>query len=142
MIKVGTVIIFILLVLSAAYSIVDIVEPRIVLEGDFQAVAGKSFEDSLEPGALKVSLLHLRHLMVFSLTTAIACFFILLAGFRKAERWAWWALLIVGGIAWGYGTIVNIVIGNMFDFTVFLVGLVIFFVGLFLPIKAFFRKEV
>lgn len=137
MVKVSTVILFILSVLAAGYSIVGIVVPNIVLEGDFQAITGKSYEEILAPEALRVSVAHIRHMEVFAITTTISSLFILFAGFRNGKKWAWWAMLVVGGIAWGYGAVVNVLNGNTFDSAVFLVGLVVFLVALFLPIRKF-----
>ena len=138
MVRVSTVILFILFFVGAGYSIVIIVVPTMVLEGDFQAMTGKSYEEILAPEAVRVSVVHIRHMEVFAITTTVSGFFILFAGFRKAEKWAWWAMLVMGGIAWGYGAVLNVVIGNTFDSAVFLVGLVVFLVALFLPVKKFF----
>jgi hypothetical protein len=140
MVKVSTVIIAVLLALSSAYSIAVLIAPAMVLEGDFRAMTGGSYQGVLEPDAVRVSLVHIRHMEVFAISAVISAFFILFAGFRKGQRWAWWAMLILGAIAWGYGTVLNLVIGNMFDFATFLVGLVVHMVALFLPIKAFFVK--
>ena len=137
MVRVSTVILFVLFVLAAGYSIMAIFAPAIVLEADFQAITGKSYEEILSPEALRVSVSHIRHMEVFAVTTIVAGFFILFAGFRKAERWAWWAMLVVGIIAWGYGAVINVLNGNRIDSAVFLVGLVVFLVALFLPIKKF-----
>jgi hypothetical protein len=137
MVRVSTVILFVLFVLAAGYSIMAIFAPAIVLEADFQAITGKSYEEILPPEALRVSVSHIRHMEVFAVTTIVAGFFILFAGFRKAERWAWWAMLVIGVIAWGYGAVINVLNGNTLDSVVFLVGSVVFLVALFLPIKKF-----
>jgi hypothetical protein len=140
MVKVSTIIIVVLLALLAAHSIIVLVEPAMVLEGDFQAMAGKSYQGELGPDAVRVSLVHIRHMEVNGITAATAAFFILFAGFRREKKWAWWAMLIVGVIALGFGTVLNLVIGNMFDFAIFVVALVVYMVAVFLPIKKFFTK--
>jgi hypothetical protein len=141
MLKAGTIVLLVLFILAAGYSILDIVAPTFTLEGDFQAVTGKSFEGVVEPGPLFISMLYLRHLGVASLATSIAAVFILLAGFGKAQRWAWWALLVTGGIVVGFSTVVNFVISNWFDFITHLVILVWLLVGLLIPVKVFFGKK-
>jgi hypothetical protein len=141
MVKISTVILIVLFALGAGYSLVSLVVPTIVLEGDFQAITGRSYKDVLPPEAVRVSVSHIRHMEVFAITTTIAGFFILFAGFRKAERWAWWAMLVVGVIAWGYGAVINVLNGNTFDSAVFLVGLVVFLVALFLPVKKFMVRS-
>ncbi|MGD0726777.1 MAG: hypothetical protein ABSB63_14600 [Spirochaetia bacterium] len=62
MLKAGTIVLLVLFVLTAVYSFVDIIAPWITLEGDFQAVTGRSFEGVLEAGSLFVPMLYLRHL--------------------------------------------------------------------------------
>ena len=94
-----------------AYHFADIIAPQITLEGDFQAITGKSYEGVLEPGPLTVPMLYLRHLEVASVALAAAATFILLAGFRKAQRWA------------------------------ALVGLLWLLAGLLIPVKTFFPRK-
>jgi len=141
MLKAATIVLLVLFVLTAVYSFVDIIAPGITLEGDFQAVTGKSFEGVLEDGSLFVPMLYLRHMGVASLAISIAAAFILFAGFSKAQQWAWWALLVTGGLVLGFGTVVNIVIANWFDFTTHLVALLWLLAGLLIPVKVFFTKK-
>ena len=141
MLKAGTIVLLVLFILTAGYSILDIVAPSFTLEGDFQAVTGKSYEGVLEPGPLFISMLYLRHMGVASLAVAIAAVFILLGGFRKAERWAWWALLVTGGLVLVFAIVVNFLIANWFDFTAHLVVLVWLLVGLLIPVKDFFARK-
>jgi len=140
MVRVSAIILFVLFVLAAGYSIVLIIVPTIVLEGDFQAITGKSYEEFLSSEAVQVSLSHIRHMQVFAVTSIVAGFFILFAGFRKAEKWAWWAMLVIGAIAWGYGAVINLLNGNTLDSVVHLVGLVVFLVALFLPLRKFMAR--
>jgi hypothetical protein len=141
MLKASTIVLLVLFIFTAAYSVVDIIAPSNTLEGDFQAVTGGRYEGVLEAGPLFVSMLYLRHLGVASLAISIAAAFILLAGFSKAQRWAWWALLVTGGIVLGFGTAVNLVIANWFDFTTHLVALLWLLAGLLIPVKVFFAKR-
>ena len=141
MVKVSTIILFVLFVLSAGYEIAIFAVPTMMLEGDFQAITGKSYKEFLQPEALRVSISHARHMMVIAITQKVAALFILFAGFRKAERWAWWAMLVVGGIACVYGAVVNVLNGNTFDSAVHLVALVVLVVALLLPVKKFLAKS-
>jgi len=141
MVKVSTMILFVLFVLSAGYEIAIFAVPTMMLEGDFQAITGKSYREILSPEAIRVSVSHTRHMMVIGITQKVAAFFILFAGFRKAERWAWWAMLVVGGIACVYGAVVNVLNGNTFDSAVHLVALVVLVVSLLLPVKKFLAKS-
>jgi uncharacterized membrane protein len=68
-------------------------------------------------------------------------FFVLFNAFNKAAQWAWWAILIVGGIGWIYGLIVQILEGDMMNMTLHIIGIVILALGLLLPVKEFFAKK-
>jgi hypothetical protein len=109
--------------------------------GDFQAIAGKSYKEFLQPGALRVSISHARHMMVIAITQKVAALFILFAGFRKAERWAWWAMLVVGGLTCIYGAVINMLNGNTFDSAVHLVAFAGLVVALLLPVTKFFVRS-
>ena len=111
------------------------------LEGDFQAMTGNSYREYLAPDAVRVSLANTRYMAVIEMTAIASGFFILFAAFRREEKWAWFAMLILGAAACGFGTVENLVVGNMFDFTIFLVSLVAFMVALSLPIRRFFRRR-
>jgi hypothetical protein len=141
MLKAATIILLVLLIIAGAYAVVDFAAPWNTLEGDFQAVTGEGYHAAGESGAISVAVLYLRHLSVLSLTAVIASLFILLAGFRQGQRWAWWALLVTGALGWGFGTVINLVIGNKLDFATHLAGLVWLLVGLLLPVKGFFARR-
>jgi hypothetical protein len=137
MLKAGTIVLLVLFIVAGAYSLVDVFAPQITLEGDFQAVTGGSFEGALGPGALFIAKLYLRHMGIASFAISIAAVFILLGGFRKAERWAWWALFTTGVVVIGFAIVVNAAIANWFDFATHVVILAWLFVGLLLPVKEF-----
>ena len=141
MVRVSTVILFVLFVLSAGYEIAIFVAPTMMLEGDYRAITGKSYKEILQSEAIRVSVFHTRHMMVMGIAHKTAAFFILFAGFRKAERWAWWAMLAVGGIAYIYGAIVNVLNGNIQDSVLLLVALVALVVALVLPVKKFLARS-
>jgi hypothetical protein len=141
MLKAGTIVLLVLFILTAGWSIVDIVAPQFTLEGDFQAVTGRSYEGVLESGPLFIAKLYLRHMGVAALAISIAAVFILFGGFGKGERWAWWALLVTGGIVVGFAIVVNFMIANWFDFTTHLVALVWLLAGLLIPVKVFFARK-
>jgi ABC-type uncharacterized transport system permease subunit len=112
-----------------------------MLEGDFLAITGKGYKEFLQPEALRVSISHARHMMVIAITQKVAALFILFAGFRKAERWAWWAMLVVGGITCVYGSVINIMNGNTFDSAVHLVASAVLVAALLLPVKKVFLRS-
>ena len=141
MLKVATIILLIMLVFGGVYSLMLIFAPKMILSSGFESTTGEKLEDIQNASYLKVMVNELMHMGALGLTAAISNIFILFAAFRKAEKWAWWALLITGVIAWGGGLIETIVSGDMFNSLLHLIGLVIFLVGLFIPVKAFFGKK-
>jgi hypothetical protein len=51
-------------------------------------------------------------------------------------------LLVTGVLGWGFGTGINLLIGNTFDFATHLAGLVVQLVGVLLPVKTFFARRI
>ena len=141
MVKVATVILLIVLIFGGVYSLMLVFAPKMALSGGFEGITGEKLEDIQNASYLKVMVSDVMHMGAIGLAATISCIFILFAAFRKAEKWAWWALLITGVIAWGGGLIETIVSGDMFNSLLHLIGLVIFLVGLFIPVKAFFGKK-
>lgn len=141
MLKVATIILIVMLAYAGVYGIMLVFMPKVVMESSFEAATGEKLENIQNADYLKIMLGEMRHLGIFVLTVVISSFFFLFVGFRKAEKWAWWAMLVVGIIAWGYGLIMNFVTGDTFNAFLHLIGIVIFFVGLLIPVKIFFAKK-
>jgi hypothetical protein len=140
MLKVAVVILTVMLAYAAIYSLMALIVPKVTLKSSIQASIGKTIDDVQNDGYLKAFTPIMRHLGGVSLSQLIASFFILFIGFQKAQRWAWFAILIIGCVGWGIGLIINIVIGDMTHITLHIIGVVMFLVGILLPIKSFFLK--
>ena len=136
--KVAVVILVVVLAYACVYSLMCIIAPKVVLKSGLQASIGKTIDDAQNDGYLRGFTVVMRNLGALALSGIIADLFILLVAFRKAQKWAWVALLIAGCVGWLSGLIINIVIGDMTNMSLHIIGTVIFLVGLFLPIKAFF----
>jgi hypothetical protein len=141
MLKASTILLLVLSIVAGAYTIVDFAAPWGTVDGDYRALTGRGYAESSDAGGVTVAVLYLRHMSVNALTAVIATLFILLAGFRQGERWAWWAMLATGLLAWGFGTGVNVAIGNAFDATAHAVGLVWLLVAVLLPLRSFFPHK-
>jgi len=141
MLKASVIILTIMLAYAAIYSLMAIITPKAVMESVIQASIGKTIDNARNDGYLKALTFIVIHLGSLALAGVIAYFFILFIGFRKAQRWAWFALLIACGIGWLIGLILNIVIGNMMNIILQGIGVVLFLVGLLLPVKSFFGKK-
>lgn len=142
MLKVSVIILVVMFSYAAVYSLVAIIVPEVVLKSTLQASIGKTLDQAQNDGYLKVLTAIVIYLGGLALALVIAGFFILIIGFRKAQKWAWWALLIVCCIGWLVGLIINVPIGETTNVSLHIVGLVMFLVGLLLPVKTFFAKAV
>jgi hypothetical protein len=129
------------IIFGGLYSILLVVAPRIIAESTLKARTGETLATVQDPGAGEALVVQTRHLGVFALCITIALFFILFNSFKNAERWAWWAFLIIGIIVWGYGLFMQISEKDMLNMILHLVGVVLWFVGIFIPYKLFFAKK-
>ena len=139
MLKVAVVIAIIGTAYAGIYSLMCITIPKAMLGSTVKAVTGKDL-DSIDEGSLKALLGRQRNIGLYALVAVICFFFILIVGFRKAEKWAWWAFLIGGGIAWLWGVIYALAIGNKLHILLQAIGIVVFIVAVLLPVKVFFAK--
>lgn len=142
MLKVGVILLIIMLAFAGVYSLMSIFASGMMAGSVYKAMSsGKAF-DSIQDGFAVMALKGIQRSQgAYALTTVISGFFVLFAGFKKAQKWAWWAFLFVGGIAWLWGLINGIAIMDKLNIILSAIGTVIFLVGLFLPYNVFFAKK-
>jgi hypothetical protein len=138
MLKVGVIILVIMLAYATVYSLISVIVPKVMMKGSVSAATGKTLEDAESAGYLKIMTIAHRNLGLFALATTMSGFFVLFGAFKKAQQWSWWCFLVVGCIAWLGNVIIAIVIGDNVNMIMSLIGLVVYLVGLLLPVKAFF----
>ena len=141
MLKVAVIILIVMLAYGGIYSLMSIIVPKVIMKSALEATTGKTLDNAQDDGYMKALTGGRRNHGLYALTTTIAGFFVLFAGFRKGQKWAWWAFLVVGGIAWLWGLLYSIVIVDKVNIPFMAIGMVIFLVGLLLPIKEFFAKR-
>ena len=139
MLKVAVVILVIMLAYGGVYSLMNIFVPKMPLKSTFEAATGKTLDSIAEADAhyLKALVMSQRYMGVYALCCTIAGLFILFAAFAKAKKWAWWSMLIVGGIIWLWGLIYSAAIGSTMNLIMHIIGIVLLILGLVIPIKAF-----
>jgi len=142
MLKVAVIILIVMLAYAGVYALMTVIAPKVIIESSFKAVTGESLDSVKDAGYLKELSLSHRYMGIYALGIVILGFFVLFAGFRKAQKWAWWALLIALGIAWLWGSINTIAVVDTGNLIAHIIGMVLFLVGIFLPVKEFFAKEV
>jgi hypothetical protein len=140
MLKVGTILLAIGLIFASVYGLLLAVSPGTLMGNTLEA-RGETFEAIKETRTGQSLIVQLRHLGVFAICISIAMFFVLFNAFNKGAQWAWWAFLLVGGIAWIYGLILQIMEGDMLNMILHIIGTVILALGLLLPVKEFFAKK-
>ncbi len=136
MLKTASTILLIVALFGALYCLVVIVSP--------QTVSGNTLkvnEELQNPAVTKAILDVVRHLGALGLAANIAALFILFNGFKKGLRWGWWGFFVTGFIGWGYGLVRFIINGDTKNLIGQLIGIVLFLVGILLPIKIFFPKK-
>ena len=141
MLKTATTFLLIGLLFGTVYTLAIIVSPPTFANSTLKARADTSLGNIQDKGAAETIVVYLRHLGVFGLTTNIAMFFVFFMGFKKAQKWAWWAFLLVAGIAWIFGLVTQIGEGDMMNLIGHVIGIVLWLIGILLPIKVFFPKK-
>ena len=141
MLKIGVILLSVMLAFAAAYSFMGIFAARLIVGSNFEAISGETLNSISDEGYESALLNTQRYLGAFALATTTAGCFILFASFRKAVKWAWWAILLVGGIAWGWGLISTLLIGDTLNSILQCVGTGLFLLGMLLPVKEFFAES-
>ena len=141
MLKTATAFLFIGMLFAALYSLVLVVSPQTVANSTLEARADTSLESVQDKGAAETIVVYTRHTGIFGLASSIAMFFVLFSGFKKGQKWAWWAFLFVGGIAWIYGLVLQISEGDMMNLIGHVFGTGLWLIGILLPVKTFFPKK-
>jgi len=141
MLKTASAIVLIALLFGTVYTLVIIVSPQTVANSTLKARADMSLADIQDKGAAETIVTYARHMGVFGLTTNIAMFFVLFMGFKKAQKWAWWAFLFTGGIAWIFGLVTQIGEGDTMNLIGHVIGIALWLIGILIPIKVFFPKK-
>jgi len=141
MLKVAVIILIVMLAYAGIYSLISIIAPTVTMKGTLAATTGKTTDNARSDGYIKALAVNQVKTGAFALASVVSGFFVLFAAFRKAQKWAWYAFLCVGGISWLNGLIISIATGDMMNMLPNIIGMVIFLVGLLLPIKVFFGKK-
>jgi hypothetical protein len=130
-----------MLLFAGVYSLMTFVMPAVFVAEGFEVATGRSLATVDDQGYVAVLLSAQRHVAAFATASTIAGFFFLYVGFRKGESWAWWALLVVGVISWGWGLVENIRFSSSMNIILHSAGAFVYLVGMMLPVGVFFGKK-
>lgn len=136
MLKAASTILLVGLLFGVLYGVVVIVSPQTVVSSRLKTEA-----ELQSPVVMKAYLAEARHLGCFGLAATIGALFILFAGFKKGQKWAWWAILLMGIFGWAYGLVRYIMLHDTKNLIGFAIGTVLWLIGILLPIGAFFPTK-
>ena len=86
MLRIAVIILVIMLAYATVYSIMSIIVPKVVSATSFKAMMGKTFDDAEADGYLKPLMTGQRNTGIYAFATTMSGFFVLFAGFRKAQK--------------------------------------------------------
>ena len=140
MLKVAVVVLIVMLAYGGIYSLINVIAPKVITGSSFKAITGQALDSVTDAGYLRALSGSHRYMGVYSLATVICGFFVLFGAFQKAQKWAWWSFLVVSSIMWLWGLINSIIIVDAGNLTGHIIGMVLFLVGILIPVKVFFVK--
>jgi hypothetical protein len=117
---------------------------EVIFVSDFLAFTGQSYADYLtvipEPAELYIIT---KKLWGFTmLIVSLLIIFITRKSYSKGEKWSWYALLITGVMLWGSLIGYRFIIGYVAPSIVtFIIGTILFVIGIILPAKQIFAKN-
>ena len=112
---------------------------------DFAAYTGQNVSEHREtsPKTAEIYVITKRLVGVELLLVGVLVALISHNSYAKGERWSWYALLVAGLMTWGVFIAYRILIGYWASVGLvpFLVGLILFMVGIALPARAILGKR-
>jgi hypothetical protein len=143
-IKIGSQVILFLGMYTVVMSILWIFVTEIMFVSDFAAYTGQTYQEYLasNPRFAEMYIMTKKMIGLMLLIVGLLILLINQNAYRKGEKWAWYAILIAGGISWGTFIVYKIVIGYIgASMITFVVGAALTAVGLAIPAKEILSKK-
>jgi hypothetical protein len=146
-VKIGSSIMMAMAVFTFVASILWVSITEVMFVSDYLAYTGQGLSDALAAGSKSAELwLTTKRLWgVELLAISLLMIFVTARSYSKGEKWSWYALLVTGCILWGSLIGYKVVIGY-FQLTMssmtFIVGAILFAIGIALPAKAILSNKV
>ncbi len=149
MLKIATLIIAIVLAYAGLFCLANIITPRFMMGETINSLFGMATDKDKQIDVMKSLEFGQKIMGVIGLIIVIFGFIVLFIGFWRAKKWAWWTFLIASVISgiwaliyplWGLifqGLIVAFRSNTFYQ----AITLVIFLIGLSMPINSFFKKK-
>lgn len=142
-VKISFVILLIMMILALIYGLMALFTPQIIIMRSFQGFIGTSWAEFAAANQAVAGYILVLERMAggLGLAAVLGGLIVLFVAFRKAEKWAWFYILIISLIAWVNNLVANIICKNAMTTWIIIIGLVLLAVGLVIPIKVFFSRE-
>jgi len=145
-IKIGSTIMMAMAVYAFVVFLLWITITEVMFVSDYFAVTGQSLTDDLVSGSqtAQLWLTTKRFWGVALLSVSFLIIGITSKSYSKGEKWSWYALLVSGSILWGSLIGYKITIGYFQlhpSSMTFIVGAILFVIGLVIPAKAILSKK-
>lgn len=117
---------------------------EIMFVSDFAHYTGQTYQQYLAIDQLFAEMYIITKKLIGFMLLGIGCLIIFITkkSFSNGEKWAWFALLIAGGLTWGTFIGYKILIGYIgASMATFAVGTGLLIIGLLFPAKEFLRKK-
>lgn len=134
----GTRIMYAMGIYALVMSLFWIFLTEIIFVSDFLAYTGQSYADYVvnSPKTAELYIITKKLWGVAMLLASLLIIFITRKSYSKAEKWSWYALLIAGTTLWGSLIGYRFIIGYVAPSIVtFIIGTILFVVGIALPAK-------
>ncbi|MCK4941245.1 hypothetical protein KAS45_04065 [candidate division WOR-3 bacterium] len=142
-VKISFVILLIMMILALVYAFITLFMPQVIVARSFQGFTGQSFAEyaASSPTVAGYILVLERMAGGVGLALVLGGLIVLMTAFKKAEKWAWFFVLVTALIGWVNNLIANIAFKNSMTITIIVVGLILLAIGLLIPVKDFFGKK-
>lgn len=145
-IKIGSTIMMAMAIYAFVVFLLWITITEVMFVSDYFAVTGQSLTDALASGSQTAQLwLTTKRLWgIALLTVSILIISITSKSYSKGEKWSWYTLQVSGSILWGSLIGYKLAIGYFQlhpSSLTFIVGAILFAIGLLLPAKAILNKK-
>jgi len=109
----------------------------------FTSATGQAWSDFVAgtPKAADYLVMTGRLTATFGLAIGILVVFVVWNCYRKAQKWSWYASLIVGIMTWGGVLADQISTGSSMGIAMMTIGMILFLIGILVPAKAILRGK-
>ncbi|MFX0198061.1 MAG: hypothetical protein ACFFCW_18225 [Candidatus Hodarchaeota archaeon] len=143
-IKVSFVILLLMMILALVYGLMAAMKPEFFVARSFQLYTAQSWTDYLTASPIIANYMLILERMAggMGFVVSLGGLIVLLAVFKKTEKWTWFYIAVVALLGWVTSLVANIAFKNPITITINIIGLVLVVIGLIISPKDFLGKRV